>query len=295
MLAGPNGPVAAPPGISLGFLRLEGGSGFIQMSQSYDPATGNFELRNVVPGSYALQANGGISTARTVIDVNNADVTNVVLNLSGGINVAGIVRTVSGTPLPNNPPVRMQLRPYLKGVTHFVGAVPGAQSNATDGTFRFERILPGDYRPLVLVNGHFVKELRFDNTDVLNSVIRLPDDPSTAPQIEIVISPNGAQNDGVVRDEKNQPLAGVQAVLIPNQNRERTDLFKNASTDQLGRFNMRDVAPGAYKLFAWEALDGFEFFDPDFLLKYETLGKLVNVEESMKMTSELKIIPLSTR
>ena len=44
---GPNGPAPAGVGLSLGFLRLEGGSGFIQMSQSYDPATGNFELRTL--------------------------------------------------------------------------------------------------------------------------------------------------------------------------------------------------------------------------------------------------------
>lgn len=287
---GPNGPIPAGVGISFGFLRLEGGSGFIQMSQSYDPATGNFELRNVVPGSYALQANGGTATARAVIDVVNADLTSIVLNLSGGVNLTGKVQMSGGAPLPTSP-VRIQLRPYLKGVTHFVGFVPAAQANSADGTFRLNRVLAGEYRASVAVTGHYVKELRFDNRDALNSTIQLTEDSSNAPAIEVLLSPNVSQIDGIVSDDKNRPLPGIQTVLIPNQNRDRVDLFKTATTDQSGRFNMRDVAPGDYKLFAWESLDGFEFFDPDFLKPYDVLGKSVHVEESTKLAVDTKVIP----
>jgi alkylation response protein AidB-like acyl-CoA dehydrogenase len=53
----------------------------------------------------------------------------------------------------------------------------------------------------------------------------------------------------------------------------------------------RDVAPGDYKLFAWEVLDGFEFFDSDFVKPYETLGKPVHVEESLKLNVDAKVIP----
>jgi len=79
-------------------------------------------------------------------------------------------------------------------------------------------------------------------------------------------------------------------VLIPNQNRDRPDLFKTATTNQSGRYNMRDVTPGDYKLFAWEALDGFQFFDSNFLKQYDALGKTVHVEESMKLAVDTKII-----
>jgi len=287
---GPNGPTPAAVGLSLGFLRLEGGSGFIQMSQSYDPATGNFELRNVVPGSYALQANGGTATARAVVDVVNADLSNVVLTLSGGVNITGKLQMAGAAPLPPTP-VRIQLRPYLKGVTHFVGFVPAAPTSTVDGTFRLDRVLAGEYRASATVAGHYVKELRFDNQDALNSTIQITGDASAGPAIDVLLSPNVAQIDGIVSDDRNRALPGVQVVLVPNQNRDRADLFKSATSDQAGRYNMRDVAPGDYKLFAWESLDGSEFFDADFLKQYEVLGKSVHVDESAKLAVDTKVIP----
>jgi len=280
----------AAVGISVGFLRMEGGSGFIQMSQMYDPATGNFELRNIVPGSYVLQANGGLVTARAAVDVVNADIANLTLTLSSGVNVMGKVQMAGGGTLPTAP-VRIQLRPILKGLPYFVGFVPIAQANPADGTFRLDRVLAGEYRPIVTVVGHYVKDLRFENGDALNSLIELTESRSEGPTLEVILSPNVAQIDGVVTDDKNQTLPGVQAVLVPNQNRDRTDLFKAAATDQSGRFVIRDVAPGDYKLFAWDALDNFGYFEPDFIRRYESAGKAVHVDESAHLNIDTKVIP----
>lgn len=285
-----NAPNAPAVNISLGFLRMEGGSGFIMMSQTYDPTTGNFTLRNIVPGSYALQANAGATTARAAIEVVNADLKDVVLTLSGGINVTGKVQVAGGGPMPTTP-VRVQLRPILKGVTHFVGFVPAVQANPQDGTFRFPQLLTGEYRASAGATGHYVKELRFENSDALNSPLELSESGSTAPSFQVVLSPNVAQVDGVVTDDKNQPLPGVQAVLIPDRNRDRIDLYKSAMTDQAGRFNMRDVAPGEYKLFTWDFVDNFAYFEPGFIERYEQLGKAVRLDEGTKLNVDAKLIP----
>lgn len=283
-----------PPGISLGFLRPEGGSGFIMMSQTYDMATGDFVLRNVVPGSYALQVNAGATTARAMVEVVNADVV-VNLTLDGGVNLTGKAQTAGGSPLPAQANIR--LKPIFKGVSHYVGGVPAAPIAVADGRdilageFRLDRVLGGEYQATVTAPGHYVKELRFENVDVLNSTFELSEGRSNSPTFAVVLSPNVAQIDGLITDANNQPLPGVQAVLVPDKNRERTELFKAAATDQTGRFNMRDVAPGDYKLFAWEALDNFGYFEPDFLRKYETQGKAVRVEEGARLNVDTKVIP----
>jgi hypothetical protein len=289
----PAGNVAPGPpivNITLGFLRLEGGSGFIAMSQTYDPATGNFELRNIVPGSYAIQANAGNSTARLPIEVVNADLTNLVLSLSAGVTIQGRVQVAGGAPMPTTP-VRIQLKPVFKGLPHFVGFVPAAQANPADGLFRFDRTLPGEYRATVQAAGHYVKEVRFENSDALNSSFDLSEGRPLDPTLDIVLSPNVAQLDGIVMDDRGQPLPGAQAVLVPNQNRDRFELFKAGTTDQAGRFSMRDVAPGDYKLFAWDSLDNFAYFEPEFISKYETQGKAVHVDESARVSVETKVIP----
>jgi hypothetical protein len=80
-------------------------------------------------------------------------------------------------------------------------------------------------------------------------------------------------------------------VLIPDQHRDRVDLYKTAVTDPSGRFTIRGITPGEYKIFAWEALEQFAYFDPDLLRKYETQGKAVQISESDKETADVKLIP----
>ena len=63
-----------------------------------------------------------------------------------------------------------------------------------------------------------------------------------------------------------------------------------------GRFALTDVAPGDYKLFAWEALDPYAYFDPKILEPFEQQGKPVHVAESTTANVEVEIIPArSTR
>jgi len=54
---------------------------------------------------------------------------------------------------------------------------------------------------------------------------------------------------------------------------------------------MRGLAPGDYKLFAWEGLENYGYFDPDVMRRAEALGKPVHVGESSKLAVEGKIIP----
>jgi uncharacterized surface anchored protein len=105
--------------------------------------------------------------------------------------------------------------------------------------------------------------------------------------LEVVLSPNVSQIDGVVMDDRHQPATGVQAVLVPDRNREHTELFKAATTDQNGHYTIRNVPPGDYKLFAWEALEPFGYFDPDLLNKSESQAKALHVIESSKLNVEL--------
>ena len=97
--------------------------------------------------------------------------------------------------------------------------------------------------------------------------------------LEIVLSPNGGQVDGVVLDDKQQPAAGAKVALAPDEARRgRTDLYKTAVTDQYGRFTMRGIAPGDYKLFAWAELEPGAAQDPEFLKPYEKAGEAVSVQ-----------------
>jgi hypothetical protein len=83
----------------------------------------------------------------------------------------------------------------------------------------------------------------------------------------------------------------VQVVLISDRFRDRRDLLKTATTDQNGDFTLRGIAPGDYKLFAWEEIEPFSYYDPEVLRRYEEQGRSIKVSESAKVTVEAKMIP----
>jgi hypothetical protein len=69
------------------------------------------------------------------------------------------------------------------------------------------------------------------------------------------------------------------------------ELYKTASTDQGGRFTLRNIAPGDYKIFAWQDLEPNGYFDPDLLRRSEPSGKEVRVSESSKLSVNVQVIP----
>src|SRR5438093_1127587 len=86
---------------------------------------------------------------------------------------------------------------------------------------------------------------------------------SESARMDVVISANAGQVQGVAMNDRQQPAPGIQAILIPDRTRDRIDLYKTAITDQSGRFTMTGIPPGDYKVFAWEAIEQFGYFDPD--------------------------------
>jgi hypothetical protein len=138
---------------------------------------------------------------------------------------------------------------------------------------------------------YYVKEIRFDRTDGLRGPIEVAASNADTAFINVVLSSRVANIEGAVTDNKLQPFAGAQVILIPDRNRERAELYKTATTDQTGRFTLRGIAPGDYKLYAWEALENFAYFDPDLVKRSEPFAKVVHLDESSSLTIETKVIP----
>lgn len=108
--------------------------------------------------------------------------------------------------------------------------------------------------------------------------------------MDIVISSKSSIVDGIVIDARRQPVAVIDAVLIPDQ-RERIDLFRSAATDREGHFIFRGIPPGSYKLFAWEDAEPYAYFDPEFVRQSEQQARAIRVAESSSQTVEIRSIP----
>jgi hypothetical protein len=308
-------PPAGNVSVGLFYRLLTGGSGTFSSGRNYDPATGKFELINVIPGQYAVQAQiqepvpSPISaqqieqrlaaqamqpTVRTPITVTNADVEGITVTLSTGVTISGKV-ALEGQPasaLTGIDRIRVTLRLAQDGlpVAAAVQAAPGIV--AADGAFQIAGVREGEF--IIAVNplspGFYIKSIRYGGSDILNDSFKFSGSGSGS--IDVIVRSGAGLVSGVVTDAALQTVSGIQAALVPEQ-RNRTELYRIATTDASGRFNFTNVTPGQYRIFSWEAFEQGMQFDPDLLKKYEQQGKLVQVAEASSQNLDVKIIPLN--
>src|SRR3989441_2013983 len=302
-----------------------GGTNSRTSAQSYNAADGTFELTDVPPGLHEVIVEvvsrgtpappavppivpagagrtGVIFTdvrprdlvtagAQVAVHVDRSEVENLVITTGSAISVSGHLTVEGISTTSGADPLRVQLTPSSTGA--FISSVQGppAVALAPDGMFTFENVLPGEYRVQVagLQSDFYIKEVRFGGQDALNQPLHLS--PSAQGILDVVVSTHVSRIRGTITDETSQPVPNVQAVLVPDQYRDRPDLFRNVTTDSDGRFLMEGVAPGNYKVFAWAAMEQFAYYDPDFLKRHEQSGQPVKVSESSSQTVQVRLIP----
>ena len=301
------------PHISISYLSPTGLGSTLHpdAGETYDSITGTFELRNISPGSYVLGAavqekpsdsKFGLDLEATVlapVTVSESDVENVVLTVPPAVSLPGKLRIESQSlpAVPGVARIRVQLEASINGVVmpNVPASQPRFQWADSDGAFILSNLPPGEYRVRVagLPPDYYVKDARLGQLDVFNEPMHFSGDASTP--LDIVLSPNGGRIDGTIVNEKQEPMRGIEAVLIPDRQRERTDLYKTATSGQTGQFAIRGIPPGAYKIFAWDAIEEFAYYDPDLVRLSEQKGAPVRILESSKESLEVKTIPAMGR
>jgi hypothetical protein len=254
-------------------------------------AQGRFLYGRAVPGSYYLQAewheDGKLYSARRVLDVKESEVTNIVLELSPGAELKGQLR-VEGRPLASLSDLQISLQPDARSL--FSGPPRGRVRH--DGSFTISNALPERYtlNPYGIPEDYYVKSALWGDKDVLESGLDLTHGVNGA--LEIVLSSRGGQIEGVVLNAAEQSVTGVMVVAVPDDpRRAQTLLYKEITTDQYGRFAIKGIAPGGYKLFAWEDMESGGYQYPEFLKTFEALGEPMAIHEGKAESAQLKLIP----
>jgi hypothetical protein len=206
--------------------------------------------------------------------------------LSARLGVEGIALTA----VPDLSRTRLQLIPSRDGAAVSGDRSVEAYTADTIGMLIFPGVVAGEYLVRIsgLPEGFYVKTALFDRTDALRDPIRLSGSDDV---LEIVLSPRSGRLHGVVIDQRSRPVPNAQAVLVPNVHRNRPDFYRIAVTDQNGQFTIAGIPPDDYKLFAWEAIEQFAFFDPDLLRRDEPQARAIRISESAIETVEVTVIP----
>jgi len=264
--------------------------------------TGTFELTNIASGSYEVLARvadpnagtglGAFSWGRAFVDVDDRDVRNVSIAIGPPAVLKGAVRTAGGAALPPN--LRISLTPVggsSRVALYTLVSTRGTPVEA-NGSFAVSSVPPGRFR-IGAVSGlppeFYIADVRQNAMSVFDAGF---DVESRAPDpIEIVISSGAGTVDGVVEDGPMKTVSGAVVALVPEAKRfENRALFATATSDSSGRFVFRGVAPGTYRLFAWESTPPNAYQNADFIRKYEDKAQIVHVGQGGTASARLPVI-----
>ena len=272
--------------------RPEGGnSGGTSSSISAASPSGPFEIANVLPGSYDLVAilNGNSdapSIARTVVDVRNQDVGGILMTIRPSFQAKGVVTVDGGAPKPNV--VRMALTP-ADALRRLGVALPA--DIAADGSFNIQGCPDGAFRLSVAPMGGdlYVEDMRQGGSSIYDTGFEIrgrnPD------SIQVIVKSGAGTYDGTLQDASGKAVTGGIVALVPATRRQNDALYFMGRSDSTGAFSIRGIAPGDYKMFAWDVMPPGANTNAAFLEKYEERGIAVTIAPSAKVTSKVTTVP----
>jgi protocatechuate 3,4-dioxygenase beta subunit len=277
---------------------------------------GNFEFLNVLPGVYVIGPAlnvmfGGVDQndgapkklfGRYVVTVSNENISDIVVSFGSGSSLTGIIHaetnaapptqesTAGTSPQPSTPLPSVRLVAEDNTINAY------SARTAADGTFELHDLAPERYRVTVngIPDGTYVKAVRFGDQDITHAVLDLT--AGSPGSLDIVLSPNAADVSGTVLNEKGDAVADASVTLGPMspETAAQTQFFRQTRTDQNGRFTMKSLPPGDYRVIAWEDVDPNLVQDPEFRARFDGNSATVKLSESSHETTDPKLVSRET-
>ncbi|SPF53072.1 exported hypothetical protein [Candidatus Sulfopaludibacter sp. SbA4] len=255
---------------------------------------GKFDLADVEPGPYEVAAIPSArdrgTLGRAEIVVKDQDANDVVLPLNALVKLSVAVR-VEGAEAADLSGGFM-LWPLDSRLHKTAGG-----SLDVSGHAQINDIVPGQYRPRISIKPKdvYIKSLRLrsaaGSNDVLESGLDL-NESSSAGTLEMLLSADGGTVSGMVR-KGDAPAPSRQLYLLPDiPNSERSPNFKVVMSDGDGRFAFTGVAPGDYRLYAWEDITAGVSLELDaaFRRRYWDSGTKVSVHAHESTQTDTAVV-----
>lgn len=151
-----------------------------------------------------------------------------------------------------------------------------AVKTSIDGTFTISNVAAGKaYKVAVNHPAGYMMQARYGGANPLAPPFLIAEYGVTL-QIQVGFAPGRVEALAV---DEGKPFANATGVLVPNA-RERTDLYRTATSDEEGMLVFTNVAPGEYKLFAWEKVQPGSWQNDAVTKGLEDRGKAVRVDKA---------------
>jgi Carboxypeptidase regulatory-like domain len=267
---------------------------------------GTFDFKDIhiAPGSYFLVAwcyQGWTQEilARQPLTVRDRDIDDAVVNLQPLVDLHGTV-AIEGQPGVDfsahsdaNPPLTTTMGVGLTFRNHPHGTNGLTARIQSDGSFTISGIAPGTWNLSVGgTPGTYVKSIRLGSREVSANDIQI-DATTAATPLQITLSAAMSAITGMVQTAGGAPLVSsvVTIVSVPHEPGSRTMM---TGSDRNGRFTIPVIAPGTYRVFAWEDPDTAQRYNADDLAQFQNQSATVTVKENETGQVTLRQIPAST-
>lgn len=254
----------------------------------------SFEQYGMTPGEYLLVTNLSLGDRR-YRGVQRLSMTagadkDVKLQLEAGVDLSGSLRVEGGA--------GESLRDYQVELSAgdlipLDGPQPTTRPKA-DGSFVLKSVVAGtwDINVNPIPPGGYIKSMRLGEQDVLTEDMIV--DTRTAAPLRIVMSTRGGVLEGHVK--RSEEAGGAIVLLAPGGKFSHVLSFYSQSVaDETGHFKMEGLTPGAYKLYAFEAMEYGSWQDPEFLKAFEGYGEKVEIVEGTNSPKEIQRIPAARK
>jgi hypothetical protein len=295
----------------LTMVRVDEVPGFEPVRSARADADGRFTIDGVPPGRYRLMAGSvpasplttsgsplivsrDLLTASADISVNGEDVESVSLSLHPALTVSGRLAFEGGRAVQDIGPRRVPM-PMSLDLANAGQAFPVLELES-GGTFTVSGIVPGPYRLLGNLQGvrtpigaWWLKSLVVGGRDALDAPLDLR---QSADDAVATLADTASEVSGVVKDAQGNAVTDHFVVAAST---DRSTWFFNSRRvvgvrpDLQGRYAIRNLPPGEYRIVAAADLEPGEWFDPAVLQRLLPAAEPFTIAGVEKQTRDLVI------
>jgi hypothetical protein len=257
---------------------------------------GSFDFDGTPPGRYCavyrgtdeLRPGQTTSFAATPVTVIDRDVDGVQLTPSAPKSMRGVIEVEPGAQ------VRMPTQVYLFSAISYSLPPLQAKVDAATGRFEFSGVLAARYTWRASSAGGFVRSVRLGTRDVTTGAFEYFGD-SESLTIRIAAARGelrGKITSGAVSGQQKYTITAAPTGAFA----ARRDLSTTTSTLENGEFQIHGLAPGTYRVYAWESPDYGWIDVPEFLSRFVTNtvevrdGQVADVQVRLISTTEVQLV-----
>jgi hypothetical protein len=224
---------------------------------------GTFEFTGIPPGSYVIHFETASQFCRIPVTVADRNIDGIVAELAPHPGLEGTIKIEGGGRFPKPP------------VIGFAGYSSEGVAKQ-DGTFEMKNLAPRKYTLVYAPpDGFYVKSIQFNHQPLTGTAIDL----NASGKLDILVAPNAATIAATARDAKN-----FKVTLW-------SDTTSTTKESDDGAVSFMNLAPGEYRILAWERIDEQYTRVPEFLARFD--AQKIMLTEGAHENIEVKLIPKS--